>query len=47
MPSFDWNKMYEDTKVGSKWLGKNAMGSEKKKENQKAKKKKKNRKKSH
>ena len=39
MPSFDWNKMYEDTKVGSKWLGKNAMGSEKKKNLKKPKKK--------
>ena len=39
MPSFDWNKMYEDTKVGSKWLGKNAMGSKKKKNPKKPKKK--------
>ena len=46
MPSFDWNKMYEDTKVGSKWLGKNAMGSEKKKKTKKQKKRK-IRKKSH
>ena len=46
MPSFDWNKMYEDTKVGSKWLGKNAMGSEKKRK-PKSQKKRENPKKSH
>lgn len=44
MPSFDWNKMYEDTKVGSKWLGKNSMGSEKKKKTKKPKKKEKSKK---
>ena len=38
MPSL-LDKMYEDSKVGGKWLGKNAMGSEKKKKKKKSKKK--------
>ena len=38
MPSL-LDKMYEDSKVGGKWLGKNAMGSEKKKKTKKPKKK--------
>lgn len=43
MPSL-LDKMYEDSKVGGKWLGKNAMGSEKKKKTKKPKKKEKSKK---